>query len=142
MRVLVDANVLLDVLLNRTPWNAVASELWDAHRSGRVNAHIAAFTLPTIFYVVRRQNDVPQAIAAVRACLETFEIVSVQRSSLERALQGAGPDFEDELQIACAAEAGLEGIVTRDPGDYIHQSAVPAVSPAELLARLPEAPSS
>lgn len=82
MNVLLDANVLLDVLLNRSPWNATASEVWDAHCDKRLTAHVAAFTLPTLFYVIRRQNDVPNAIAGVRACLDTFEIIPVHRSSL------------------------------------------------------------
>jgi predicted nucleic acid-binding protein len=138
MTVLVDANVLLDVLLKRSPWNAAASELWDAHRTGRLNAHVAAFTLPTIFYVVRRQNDLPRAMAAVRACLDTFEIVPIHRSSLERAAQQAGSDFEDDLQIACAVEAGVDAIITRDAAGFIH-STVPALSPTELLPRLPKA---
>ena len=57
MKVLLDINVVLDVLLSRQPWLADAAQVWDAHRNGLIDAGIAAFTIPTIFYVVRRQTD-------------------------------------------------------------------------------------
>ncbi len=46
-----------------------------------------------------------------------------------------GADFEDNLQIACAVEARLDAIVTRDTKGFAG-SPVPALSPAELLARI------
>jgi len=136
MNILLDINVVLDVLLNRTPWVNEAADVWDAHAQGRVNAYIAGFSLPTIFYVVRRQNDLTEAHEAVRVCLETLQIASLGRSTLELAQQQTISDYEDALQIATALEAGVDAIVTRDPAGFAHSS-VPAISPAELLAQLP-----
>jgi len=42
---------------------------------------------------------------------------------------------EDNLHIACAVEARLEAIVTRNPKDFAG-SPVPVLTPAELLALL------
>jgi len=50
-----------------------------------------------------------------------------------------GSDFEDNLQIACAVEARLDAIVTRNPKDFAG-SPVPVLTPAELLALLAKAP--
>ena len=136
MNVRLDSNVVLDGLLNRAPWVNEAADVWDAHHQGRLNAYVAAFSVPTIFYVVRRQNDLTEAHQAVRICLETLEIASVGRSTLELARQQAGSDYEDALQIASALEAGVDAIVTRDPAGFA-QSPVPAITPAELLAQLP-----
>jgi predicted nucleic acid-binding protein len=138
MNVLLDMNVVLDVLLKRPPWDADAAAVWDAHATGRLKAYVAAFSLPTIFYVVRRQNDLADAHEAVRVCLETFEVVSVGRSTLELARQQAPSDYEDALQIASAIEVGADAIVTRDPSGFM-QSSVPAISPAELLKQIPNA---
>jgi len=46
---------------------------------------------------------------------------------------------EDNLHIACAVEARLDAILTRNPKDFAG-SPVLFLTPAELLARLPEAP--
>ena len=50
-----------------------------------------------------------------------------------------GSDFEDNLQIAFAMEAGLDAIVTRDLKGFVG-SPVAVMTPAELLARISKAP--
>jgi predicted nucleic acid-binding protein len=139
-QVLLDTNVLLDVFLGRSPWLAAAAVL-QANHDGRITGHVSAVTLPTIFYVVRRNSGLPEAHRVVQECLNSFEIVAVDRPAVELACTMPGPDFEDNLQAACATLARLTAIVTRDPRGYA-QSAVPACTPADLLASLPAGPSS
>ncbi len=135
MKALLDMNVVLDVVLIGQPWCAEASQVWDAGLQGRVTAGIAAFTVPTVFYVVRRHTDLTRAHDAVRVCLNTFEIIPVQRSTLENAQTLAGNDYEDNLQLACALEANMDCLVTRDPSGYPGAS-IPVLTPTQLLARL------
>ena len=139
MRVLLDLNVLFDFLLIRAPWYAEALALWEANRAGTIEAHAATFSIPTIFYVMRKQTDLARAQKAVDDCLGSLTILAVDRRSLEYARAFAGPDFEDNLQIACAVEAGLDAIVTRDPRGFSN-SRIPAFTPADLLARLGTSP--
>ncbi|MFI5461311.1 MAG: hypothetical protein ACHRXM_38400 [Isosphaerales bacterium] len=49
-----------------------------------------------------------------------------------------GSDFEGNLHIACAVEARLDAIVTRNPKDFAGSS-VPVLTPAELLPLLRKA---
>jgi predicted nucleic acid-binding protein len=135
MKVLLDMNVVLDVLLVRQPWFTEASQVWDAHLNGQIRAGIAAFTVPTVFYVVRRQTDLNHAHDAVRICLNTLEIVPVQRTTLEQARTLAGSDYEDNLQLASAMEAQMDCLVTRDPSGYPGAS-ITVLTPAQLLAQL------
>ena len=67
---------------------------------------------------------------------DELEIASVDSGSVQSALAMSGPDFEDNLQIACAAQHQADAIVTRDPVDFI-ASPVLVVSPAELLRTMP-----
>jgi len=138
MKVLLDTNVVLDVLLARQPWCLAAAQVWDAHRDGRITATVAAFALPTVFYVVRRQADLQRAHDSMRICLETLEVAMVQRTTLELARTFSGSDFEDNLQMACATEAKLDAIVTRDSSGFANPT-LPVLTPTELLARLPPA---
>lgn len=138
MNVLLDLNVVLDVLLVRQPWFADAERVWDAHRNGQITAAIAAFSVPTIFYVVRRQTDLNHAHDAVRICLTALEIVPVQRTTLELARTLSGNDFEDNLQLACAMESQKDCAVTRDPQGFPN-SPLLILTPAQLLARLAQA---
>ena len=51
------------------------------------------------------------------------------------AAKGPGSDLEHNLQIACAIEAQLDAIVTRDPRGFA-LSPVVVLTPAEPLARI------
>jgi predicted nucleic acid-binding protein len=135
MTPLLDINVVLDVLLVRQPWFADAAHIWDAHRNRELSAAVAAFTLPTIFYIMRRQRDLADAHDAVRICLTTLELCPIQLSTLELARTLAGNDYEDSLQIACAIEAHCDSIVTRNPNDFAG-APMPILTPAELVERL------
>lgn len=132
---LLDINVVLDLLLNRSPWAADAASIWDAHRYGRIRALVAAFSLPTVFYIVRRQAGIPAARTAVQACSTTLDIAPTDHATLLAAHALAGPDFEDDLQIACAVRAQVDAVVTRDPRGFA-ASPIPVLAPADVVASL------
>jgi predicted nucleic acid-binding protein len=132
---LLDTNVLLDLFLNRSPWAADAAIIWDAHRQIQIRAWVAAFTLPTIFYIVRKHSDTSAARMAMRACLTTLDIAPTDEATLLAAHSLAGLDFEDDLQIACAVQAGVDAIVTRDPRGFA-ASPTPVLTPADMAASL------
>jgi predicted nucleic acid-binding protein len=139
MTALLDLNVLLDALLGREPWRAEADAIWDANREGRIGGRVSAAALPTLFYVIRKQEGLARAHLAIANCLRSLEIVPVDRKVLEIATTLPGSDFEDNLQIACAVEAKLDAIVTRNPKDFAG-SPVPVLTPTELLALLAKVP--
>ena len=114
MTVLLDLNVVLDVFLARTQWLAEAAAILDANSDRRITAYLSASSLPTLFYIVRRNADQARALQVIAESLDSFEIVAVDRSALEQAFSFPGSDFEDNLQIACAVAARLDGIITRD----------------------------
>jgi predicted nucleic acid-binding protein len=136
---LLDTNVPLDLFLNRLPWAADMAVIWDAHRLGQIKAFVAAFAVLTIFYIVRKQAGLATAQTVVQACLSTLDVGTVNQATLLAAQALAGPDFEDDLQIACAIQAGIDGIVTRDPLG-IAASPIPIFTPADLVALLSAPP--
>ena len=135
MRVLIDTNVVLDVLLKRDPWAADAAEVWQLCTEGSLTGYLSASSFTDIFYIARRHTDRDRARTAVRLLLDTFAICTIDQSTLEMAYALAGSDFEDNLQMACSVLGGLEFIVTRDSNDF-RDSPVPAVTCAQLLQRI------
>ncbi|MCC6189069.1 MAG: PIN domain-containing protein [Anaerolineales bacterium] len=135
MRVLLDTNIILDVLLRREPWRAEADALWQANDIGRLTAYLTATTLTDIYYVARKATDVSRARQALQLCLDVFEIAPVHRITLERAQQMPGADFEDNVQIACAEAGALDALVTRDKASFSAAS-LPVLTPAECLRQL------
>jgi predicted nucleic acid-binding protein len=138
MRILLDINVVLDVLLDRHPFANDAEAIWQAAEDGRVEALIASTTLTTIYFLTERlRQDRQAARDAVEACLDSFRICAVDETLLRRAFALNGRDFEDDVQIACAVDAAADFIVTRDGGGGFAASPVPVLAPAQLLPRLP-----
>ena len=136
MKVLFDTNVLLDAILAREPFLADAAFLLNAVESGRVEGFMSATTVTDVHYLVGRQTKSSEAaIAAVTRLLALMEICAVDREVLEQAIELGLPDFEDAVQIACAIELELEGIVTRDVNGFVG-SPIPIFSPQELRNRL------
>ncbi len=135
MRVLLDTNILLDVLLDRAPFVTDSSAIWAACDAGQIVGAIPASTLTDIFYIARRTTDLATAQIAIGLCLATFDICPVDRATLERAAALPGADFEDNVQLACALIAGLDAVVTRNDKDF---SAAPiaVLTPAALIAKL------
>ncbi len=139
MRILLDTNVILDVLLNRDPWAANASEIWQRCDDGQVTGHIAASVLTDIYYVARRMTDRTRAVQSVQLCLQTFAICTIDRLIVETALRYDGLDFEDNILIACANQYQLDAIITRNPNDF-QASSVPIYTPADWLVQFPILP--
>ncbi len=139
MKVLLDTNVVLDLLLVREPWRIEAEAIAQAGADGLILAHVGASSITDIFYISRKLVGPEQARRIVRACLDTLQIVGATRELLDAAERRSGDDFEDNLQVECAIATGLEAIITRDPSGF-DASPIPAVTPSQLLARLGRPP--
>lgn len=137
MRVLLDTNVILDLMLERDPWRAEAEAIAEAGADGHLQAHACASSITDIFYISRKLVGADKARRIVRNCLDLLQVVSVTRDLLDAAERRGGSDYEDDLQIECASDARLDAIVTRNPKDFAG-SPILVMTPAELLAQLPK----
>ena len=104
--VLVDLNVMLDVFLGRTQWLADSAAMLQANLDGRILGYVPGASLPTLYYVVRRNAELSRAHQVVSECLKSFVIVPIFRSTLELAWRLPGTNFEDNLSPArCRPES-------------------------------------
>jgi len=79
---------------------------------------VTALCIANVFYVGRRLAGLGKAEQSIRDCLAAFEVLSIARPTLEAALLLPGSDYEDNIQIAAAILANLDGIITRDPSGF------------------------
>ncbi len=135
VRALIDTNVTLDWLLDRKPWSDAAQPLWDARDAGDVIAYISASVVTDIFYIIRRQADIPTAFASVDRVFSAFGLCTVDEPLLRQARALQGNDFEDNVQIACALAAQVDLIITRDPVDF-RFSPIPVIEPSQIAGYL------
>ena len=136
MRVLVDTNVVLDVLLARRPFVAASAEVFGLVEQSRIEGLLCATTITTIDYLLAQAMPRPLARQSLQKILELFEIAPVNRAVLEEAMRSRLTDFEDAVLDQAGRLAGAEVIVTRNQSDFRHAS-LKILGPDELLASLP-----
>jgi hypothetical protein len=126
-------------MLEREPWRAEAEAVAQADADGRIRSYVCASAITDNYYISRKLVGPDKARAIVRDCLDRVGIVSVTRNLLDAAQRRGGRDLEDDLQMECAADAGFDAIVTRNPNDFV-ASQVVVLTPTELLALLVKSP--
>ena len=135
MRILLDTNVVLDVLLGRMPFGIEARRIFGLVEAGEVRGMIAATTVTTVFYLARKALGAKEARDCVRSLLALFQVAPVTREVLARATELDFADFEDAVIHESAALGGAQGIVTRDSAGF-SSAALRVYTPGELLAAL------
>ncbi len=93
MRVLLDTNIVLNVLLKREPWVSKSKSIWQANDDGLITGYITGTTLTDIFYIARKITDFSMAQKAVTTYLKAFEICTVDRRVIELGVTFQGNDF-------------------------------------------------
>lgn len=135
MKVLFDTNVVLDVLLDREPHVDAAAKLFALIDNGRLEGSISATTATTIYYIAAKSFGRSRAHAQVHELLGLFDVATVDRDVLDRALDLDFADFEDAVAHEAARASGMSAIVTRDGGGFVNAS-LPVFEPQELLAAI------
>lgn len=136
MRVLLDTDVVLDLLLDREPFAETAARLWEFHEQRIFEAHISGITPVNVFYIARKLKGQDLARLAVSELLRAVRVCPLDESALQSALSLPFADYEDAVQHACATASRLDAIVTRNLEDY-KDATLPVLSPTDLLDRLP-----
>jgi predicted nucleic acid-binding protein len=136
MKVLFDVNVLLDVFLDRAPWDVDSKAAFKLALDGRVDGYISAITPTTLFYVARSLVGTDQAFLIVAKCLAVLSVATVDGQVLVDALKVTGKDFEDHVQFTSAEAAKLDAVVTRDAAGFT-ASVLQILTPAELVRTQP-----
>lgn len=130
---IVDTNVVLDVLLGREPFLKPAVDVFRLVEESRIDAFICATTVTTIDYLLIKSLPAPKARSALRRLISLFEIATVNRPVIERALLSKIKDFEDAVLNEAGQIAGVDFVITRNTKDFAG-SALKVCDPNEFLA--------
>ena len=134
MRVFLDTNILLDVLMNR-PGLVEDSEAAILRCEGLgTEMFVAWHGLATAYYLLRRGRTEPEAMQEVDRILAWARVVTAGDAEARRARSLGFSDFEDAMQAASAEACGAHWIITRDTTGFT-SSPVPVISPPDFLTR-------
>lgn len=132
-KILIDTNVILDFLEKRYPFYEDANKIMDLCRTGKIQGIISDHSIPTIWYIIRKDFKENEWRLVMKALLSYLEVSSLNKHLILEAINREDfSDFEDCLQDQCAGNFNADYIVTRNKNDFA-TSRVPAFMPAELL---------
>jgi predicted nucleic acid-binding protein len=138
MKVLVDTNVVLDVLLKQAPFYNDSFVIFQLADSKRIIGVLAAVSLTNIFYLLRKAKvDSAEVYQNMDKLAALFTVAPVVETTVAEALALRWKDFEDAVQFVAAKESKVEFIITRNKADY-KTSEIPCMTPTEFIAHLKE----
>ena len=135
MVLLIDADIILDVLLNRQEFVTDSSMIWKLCETGKAKGYVSALTFANLVYIMRKQLDPATIEDIFRKLNLIFDFTDFSVSDLTRAAGLNWKDFEDAVQSVTAERVHVDYIITRNIRDF-SKSKIIAFTPSELLARI------
>lgn len=132
MKIFIDVNVFIDVMTKWSGWSESLRVLNLARRSQELESWTSALTLPLIYFFRRRIANETTARAHAQAILKGVQLVPMNQTILDHALASAGPDFEDNIQLASAELISANHLITRNKKDF-DTSQIAVLTPEEWL---------
>lgn len=134
MKLVVDTNIFLDVILKREHLYEASAEVLSLSEPD-FKLIIPAHSIPTIFYIVQKNQGREAATKALSLCLALAKVGTLDETTVLLGLSYGFSDVEDSFVSAIASESKADYVVTNNVKDY-DNSPVPVVTPVELLASL------
>lgn len=133
--VLIDINILLDVLQKRESFYEPSASLLASVETGLVKGYVAAHSITTLFYLIRKDKSAAEARATITNLLQFIKIAPVDQSTIEQALNLDYRDYEDAVQMISAVQCKADCLITRNIKDY-QPALLPIAQPVDFLSTL------
>ena len=138
MRVMIDTNVLLDVLIHRDAFFEDAKAVLKLCEDRVIQGFVSASAITDIFYITRKAlGSIDDTYRVIDSLLNIVRVLTVTNEDVLQAFQTKAKDFEDCLLAVCAKSNQCDGIVTRNQKDFLNFGAA-LYTPAELLRMFAE----
>ena len=133
MKILIDTNVILDVLLNRGAFYHTSRAIFELAERKQIIGCINASVFTDIFYIISKEfKNIESVYKAIKIITALFSIVPVSETTITSAIALHWKDFEDAVQCMAAKENDIAYIITRDKAGY-ENSTVPCMTPTEFI---------
>lgn len=119
MRVLIDTNVILDVLLKRSPFYEAAIEVLKLSVREDIQEFVSASAITDIYYIAyKNMRDKAVVRELLKKLLLIVSVAGVSEEEIQKALELGWKDFEDSVQYSVALLNEMNGLITRNVKDY------------------------
>jgi predicted nucleic acid-binding protein len=135
MNLFLDSDILLDVILDRTPHYVFSGRVLLLADNPGFHCCTTVHALLNVHYVTKRHLDLKSANEAVALLFNKVYIIPEDGTTIEQAMKSDFKDFEDAVQYFAAKSAGADAIITRNIKDY-KNSTIPVLTAEQFLNTL------
>jgi predicted nucleic acid-binding protein len=132
MRVLLDSDVILDLILERKPHFDDAHLIFKAIARREFEPYVTSIAILNVNYFVEKERGREFALIEIAKLLNLLDVCVTTKSMLVNSLKSPITDYEDAVQSASAMAEGLDAIVSRNTKDF-EKSPIRVFSPSEFL---------
>ena len=118
MKVLLDTNIVLDYILERSQFIENARKMMQLSYDEKIIAYVSASSVTDIYYIVRKLKSKNEALDFLIELLSFVNVAGVDKTVIIRAIKSNFSDFEDAVQNFTAVNSGIDIFVTRNTKDY------------------------
>lgn len=133
-KLFLDTNVVLDTMVHGRESSAFSSLILGFDSIFDLCISVQSF--PDIVYITRNEFDTATNRRKFKIFLEHCSILTLNDSNLSEAVSSVCPNFEDALQISCAAESNCDAIITSNKKHFDAYTDIPVYTPKEFLDKL------
>ena len=135
MKLLIDTNVILDVLIKRQTFYYNSKAVLKLCEIRKIQGFITASSVTDIFYLVRKAvKNIDETYEIIGALLNIVGVLNVTSKDVQNAFITRAKDFEDCLMAECAKSNKCSGIVTRNKQDFL-TFGIELYSPEDIVAK-------
>jgi predicted nucleic acid-binding protein len=118
-KILVDTDVILDFFFDRKPFSENSTTILNLCENNIIEGYLTPVIISNIYYLLRRTAKHEKVIEKLKLLLTILNVLKMDKSTIEKALNSDFKDFEDALQNFAAVSFGeIEAIITRNVKDY------------------------
>lgn len=116
MKVLLDTNVLLDIMMDSRENHIDSTSVLRVADAGHLQAVITTQSIIDAHYVLvsAAKTPLPDFKTSLNEIISVAKVVPISESDIQEAIKSPNSDFEDAAQIACAVSSGCDCIISSD----------------------------
>jgi predicted nucleic acid-binding protein len=134
-KLFIDSDILLDLLLERRPFDKFTELLLEESRKNRLDTYTSALILANIHYIISKRFDKNIAKKQLRLLVGMIKTLPLEPDDIANALNSEHSDFEDTVQFYIAQKNNCDLIISRNIKHY-KKFDIPVLTAADFLNTL------
>lgn len=135
MKLYLDTNVVLDLILNRAPFFDDIAKIVTLYEMGKCTLFTSSVSIVNCNYILGKNIDRKIVNDNLKILRSFCSILSVSELEIDQSLNSDFKDFEDAVQYFTCIKNECDFIITRDLKDF-KKSEIPVLSPSEFLSSI------